>query len=132
MNNRAFAGHPEQGGWDRTRLRDRQAEPWFDPDGLRMLEVDGVLAGSCWTKLHPGTGPPVGEIYVIAVDPAFAGRGLGRGLVAAGLGVAGGQGAAVGMLYVDEANASAVGLYRSLGFTVTQTATAYAAVVPMA
>ncbi len=83
-NNRAFAGHPEQGRWDLATLRAREAEPWFDPDGFRVLEVEGRLAGSCWTKVHGRTRPPLGEVYVISVDPDFHGRGYGRALTAPG------------------------------------------------
>jgi len=118
VNNRAFAGHPEQGGWDLRTLRDRVEQPWFDPAGFLVHEVDGRLAGSCWTKVHPGTRPPMGEIYVISVDPDFHGRGLGRALTVAGLDWLAGQGYATGMLFTGASNAAAVGLYRSLGFTV--------------
>lgn len=116
VNNRAFADHPEQGGWDLDVLRAREKEPWFDPDGFRLHEIDGHLAAFCWTKLHLDQDPVVGEIYVIAVDPAFHGRGLGRALTVAGLRSIHARGVTTGMLYVDEDNTAAVGLYRSLGF----------------
>ncbi len=81
-----------------------------------MLEVDGRIAGSCWTKIHRDAGPPVGEIYVIGVDPDFQGRGFGRGLTLAGLDWLSGQGVSVGMLYVDASNSAARALYRAIGF----------------
>jgi mycothiol synthase len=124
-NNRAFAGHPEQGGWDEATLREREAEPWFDTAGFLLHEDGDRLAGSCWTKVHGDTTPPMGEIYVISVDPDFGGRGLGRALTIAGLDHLASLGLSVGMLYVDEANAAAVGLYRSLGFTVDHVDRAY-------
>jgi mycothiol synthase len=124
-NNRAFAGHPEQGGWDEATLREREAEPWFDAAGFLVYEDGDRLAGSCWTKVHGAMTPPVGEIYVISVDPDFGGRGLGRALTIAGLDYLASLGLSVGMLYVDEANAAAVGLYRSLGFTVDHVDRAY-------
>ena len=71
----------------------REAEPWFDPDGFRVLEVDGRIAGSCWTKVHRTTEPHLGEIYVIGVDPEYHGRGWGRALTEDGFDVAGVRGA---------------------------------------
>jgi mycothiol synthase len=118
VNNRAFAGHAEQGGWDLRTLQDRMAEPWFDPAGFLLHEIGGRLAGSCWTKVHRETTPPMGEIYVISVDPDFHGRGLGRALTVAGLDWLARAGLTTGTLYVAASNAPAVDLYRSLGFTV--------------
>ncbi|HEY3942393.1 MAG TPA: mycothiol synthase [Acidimicrobiales bacterium] len=115
-NNRAFADHPEQGNWDLATLRERQSEPWFDPEGFLVHEIDGELAGSCWTKIHRDTTPPMGEIYVISVDPAFHGRGLGRALTVAGLSWLAGAGLKVGMLFTTASNVPAVELYHSLGF----------------
>lgn len=125
LNNRAFAGHPEQGHWDAATLADRQRAPWFDPDGFLLLEEDGRLTGWCWTKIHAETSPPVGEIYVIGVDPEAQGGGRGRYLTRAGFAWLSGRGLRRGMLYVDAANSSAVALYRSLGMTVDHVDRAY-------
>jgi mycothiol synthase len=116
-NNRAFASHPEQGDWDLGTLVEREHEPWFNPAGFLVLEADGRMAGSCWTKVHAHTTPPMGEIYVIGVDPDYHGRGWGRALTRAGLEWLADQGLTVGMLYVDADNRAAVHLYRSMGFT---------------
>jgi len=129
VNNRAFAGHPEQGHWDREVLLERESEPWFRPDGFRVAEVDGRLAGSCWTKVHDDTRPPLGEIYVISVDPDLHGLGLGRALTRAGLEWLASVGVTTGMLYVDGANTAAVTLYRSMGFTTDHVDRSYVAVV---
>ena len=127
VNNRAFAGHPEQGGWVEDTLRRRIAERWFDPKGfLLAFDADG-LAGFCWTKVHPPTAndPELGEIFVIGVDPSRKGLGLGRPLVVGGLASLADRGVRTGMLFVDAANEKAVGLYASLGFTTARVDRAY-------
>jgi len=118
VNNRAFALHPEQGGWTLDTILEREAEPWFDPEGFLVHERGGRMAGSCLTTVHPEAEPPMGEIYVVSVDTACQGLGTGRSLVLAGLDHLGALGMQLTMLYVDAANDPAVSLYRSLGFEV--------------
>jgi mycothiol synthase len=125
VNNRAFEWHPEQGNWDLETLRMRQEQSWFDAGGFLLHERDGKLAGFCWTKVHPDHDPPLGEIYVVAVDPGFQGMGLGRSLVVAGLDHLAGLGLTLAVLYVDSDNAGALRLYEKLGFTVDHVDRAY-------
>ena len=131
VNNRAFANDPDQSGWSAPVLRRREKEPWFDPAGFLLAVDEHGLAGFCWTKLHPPA-PPIeptglGEIYVVGVDPDRQGLGLGRALVLAGLDdLYRRRGAPVGMLFVDAANATAVALYRSIGFSLARVDRGYA------
>jgi mycothiol synthase len=131
LNNRAFAEHPEQGGWDRETLERRMAEPWFDPEDLLLaVDEDGALAGSNWTKLDRERG--IGEIYVIAVDPSRHSAGLGKALSVAGLVHMAENGMREGSLYVDSANEKALAMYRAIGFQEHHLDRAYAADVPAA
>ncbi len=104
------------------------------------------LAGFHWTKVHGGGGPdghahahepepghdrghphqhedpqhghePIGEVYVVGVDPDEQGTGLGRALTLVGLRHLRAAGLPEAMLYVDEDNGPAIRLYTDLGFT---------------
>ncbi|WP_371517583.1 mycothiol synthase [Kitasatospora sp. NBC_01300] len=125
LNALAFAHHPEQGSWTERDLAERLAEPWFDPAGFFLATRGGKVVGFHWTKVHPATAtePALGEVYVVGVDPAEQGSGLGRALTAAGLrhltgSDAGERGLETVLLYVDADNPAAVRVYERLGFTI--------------
>jgi mycothiol synthase len=129
LNNRAFADHPEQGNWSLRDLDIRTQESWFNPEGFLIAEEAGVMTGFCWTKIHGGhthkhsaqeeehDHDPIGEIYIMGVDPSHSGKGIGKAITIAGLRHMRYQGIFSAMLYVDADNQSAIKLYQSLGFT---------------
>jgi mycothiol synthase len=148
LNTRAFADHPEQGDWTQHDLHRRMSEAWFDPRGFFVAERTAQaqqprMVGFHWTKVHGGhpghdhdaLGPhehsghghdPIGEVYVLGVDPDERGTGIGHALTVLGLVHLRSLGLAEVMLYVDESNSAAIGLYESLGFTHWDTDVMYA------
>jgi mycothiol synthase len=122
-NSRAFARHPEQGRMTAADLRQRMAEPWFDPEGFLLAERDGAIVGFNWTKVHPAEpgGRPVGEIYALGVRPHHQRQGLGRALARAGLRSLAERGIAEVVLFVEGDSPGAVALYADLGFTRRRT-----------
>jgi mycothiol synthase len=131
LNARAFAKHPDQGRWTAADLAARMAEDWFDPHGFLLAdrESDGTLLGFHWTKVHGAVRhgdladeagmhhhDPIGEVYVLGVDPAAQGTGLGTALSVAGLRHLRERGLQQVMLYVEETNDPAIALYQRLGF----------------
>ena len=130
VNNAAFAWHPEQSGWTDADIAERRGEPWFDAAGLFMAfdEQTGSLLGFHWTKVHNQS---LGEVYVVGVDPAAQGRGIGATLTLVGLHhlaqrLSGADQPTV-MLYVEADNSAAVNTYQRLGFEVSNVDVAYAA-----
>ncbi len=134
LNARAFAQHPEQGAWTRQDLDARMRESWFDPAGFLVAEDlradprQPPMVAFHWTKVHGGQDQvdghghdPIGEVYVVGVDPDQQGRGLGRSMTLAGLHWLREQGLDQAMLYVDNDNPAAMRLYRSIGFEVHDT-----------
>ena len=134
LNARAFAAHPEQGAFDRADLDRRMGEPWFDPSGFFLAyrrnggaDSGELLIGFHWTKVHGGEGgsdhqhghghDPIGEVYVVGVDPDAQGGGLGRALTLTGLEHLRERGLPQVLLYVEADNAAAIRVYEGLGFT---------------
>ncbi|MFC9993364.1 mycothiol synthase [Nocardia sp. NPDC127526] len=128
VNNAAFSWHPEQGGWTERDIAVRRAESWFDPAGLFIAvdpaEPDKIL-GFHWTKVHHDENPPVGEVYVVGVDPSAQGRGLGRLLTLAGLRHLRERGLGAVLLYTEADNTAAVHTYTKLGFERSHVDVAY-------
>ena len=128
VNNAAFDWHPEQGGWTEHELAARRDESWFDPAGL-FLAFDQAqrLLGFHWTKVHHEEQPPAGEVYVVGVDPAAQGRGLGRLLTLIGLHHLRDAGLGEVLLYTEADNVAAVRTYQRLGFHPAHIDIAYSA-----
>jgi mycothiol synthase len=122
VNSRAFDWHPEQGSLTVEELRATESEDWFDPAGFFLAEnADGRVVGFHWTKVHAAdpyrfNGEPVGEVYVVGVDPDAQGGGLGRALTLGGLRYLRAQGLGQVILYVEGDNAPALAVYEKLGF----------------
>jgi mycothiol synthase len=129
LNNKVFTDHPDQGGWSKSDLEVRVNEEWFDEKGFFVCEDKGKLIGFCWTKIHGAHThshegneadhghEAIGEIYVLAVDPAYKGQGIGKDLTTTGLNYLKYQGLSSAMLYVGVENKAALNLYKSLGFS---------------
>ncbi len=123
VNSAAFVDLPDQSGWTGRDVAARVATDWFDPAGLLLAWDGDALAGFHWTKAQSDE---LGEVYVIGVDPAQQGRGLGQALLAAGLNHLREAGHTRVMLYVDESNVTALRVYQRTGFEVARRDVVYA------
>lgn len=137
VNAAAFASHPEQGAVTLEDFRTLMAEPWFDPRDLRLAidprvdpgdEGDVAIAGYTWVKttqveMAEGRQGTETELYVLGVDPRFAGLGLGAGLMGETFRVMREHSPDRITLYVDGDNESALALYYRAGFVTDQVST---------
>ncbi|MEP6814049.1 MAG: mycothiol synthase [Marmoricola sp.] len=133
-NRLAFAHHPEQGHMTLEDFHERTEESWFDPTGLFLAvpTEDGRdeasdapeqrVLGFHWTKVHP---EGFGEVYVVAVNPKAAGRGIGKVLTNTGLLHLRNLGLAKVILYVDGDNDPAIAVYHGTGFSHVRTEAQY-------
>lgn len=140
VNARAFASHPEQGGVTRADFDTLTREPWFIAEDLRLAyrvapggagtgagtgSGTGELAGFTWVKTVREGGSTETELYVLGVDPAFAGIGLGAALLGETLRRMQLHEPDRITLYVDGDNTHAVELYLRAGFEVEQRSVQY-------
>jgi ribosomal protein S18 acetylase RimI-like enzyme len=94
------------------------AESWFDPAGFFLATKGDEIVGFVWTKIHQDfvNQEPVGELYVVGVDPDHAHQGIGRAVSVAAINYLVAKGLKNAMLYVDADNEKGLALYTSLGF----------------
>jgi mycothiol synthase len=123
VNAAAFAQHPEQALIDIDDLRDRMAEPWFDPKGFFVATRDNAMIGFHWTKQHQDQ---LGEVYVLGVAPLAAGQGLGKALLLTGLRSLQERDSTRAELYVEADHAAAIQLYLTYGFATASRDVMYA------
>jgi mycothiol synthase len=127
LNNKVFKDHPEQSDWQLSDLNHRISEEWFDEKGFFIATLNNKIIGSTWIKIHGALTldhgnshdhPAIGEIYVTAVDPNYAGKGLGKSLIISGLNFMKLNNLRYARLYVDSTNKKALKLYYNLNFRV--------------
>jgi mycothiol synthase len=118
LNNKIFTNHPDQGNWALQDLENRMAENWFDPEGFFLAVKGDEIVGFVWTKIHQDfvNQEPVGELYVVGVDPDHAHQGIGRAVSVTAINYLITKGLKHSMLYVDADNEKGLALYTSLGF----------------
>jgi mycothiol synthase len=123
VNAAAFANHPEQALIDLDDLKDRMAEPWFEPEGFFVATRDTTMIGFHWTKQHQDR---LGEVYVLGIAPTAARRGLGKALLLTGLRWLQQQGNSRVKLYVESDHQAAIELYLTYGFATASRDVMYA------
>jgi mycothiol synthase len=118
LNNKIFIAHPDQGDWVMQDLTNRMKENWFDAEGFFLAREKGEIVGFCWTKIHHDrvNEGPIGEIYVIGVNPSAHSSGLGKALMLTAMHYFQSKEIKESMLYVDADNHAALILYKKLGF----------------
>lgn len=128
LNARAFAEHPEQGQLTVADFEQRFRQKWFDPRLLFLLRSmksaaaeRAKLGGFVWLKPSPSSI----ELYVLGIDPAEQGQGLGGYLIQVALQAAQENGYQEIVLYVDAGNYPAVHSYEKAGFAVQERHTAF-------
>ncbi len=81
--------------------------------------ADGAEVGQLWLYTDPAALAPETFIYEIAIDEQHQGKGLGRGLLVAAESWCADRGVTIVRLNVFAFNMTAISLYESSGYTVT-------------
>ena len=115
-----FEGHPTQMTWTLPMIEHIHAAPDFDPTALRLVVPSDApsdpIAFALIRVEDREAGVRVGDVSLIAVLPAWRGRGLGRELLRWGVTELRHRGAGTVELSVEARNERATNLYRSQGF----------------
>ncbi|HEY7525127.1 MAG TPA: GNAT family N-acetyltransferase [Candidatus Limnocylindrales bacterium] len=116
----SFEGHPTPIHLSPEVVRRINAEPSFDPEGIKIVATceapDDPIAFGRVELLREPDAEPIGYVNLIGVLPAWRGRGLGRELLRWSVGHLRERGARTIQLSVEAANARATELYRRHGF----------------
>ncbi len=90
------------------------------PEDIVLACEGDEFIGYCWTRITCGavTGERKGRILMLGVDPDYQGKGVGKGVLLAGLSHLKSKGLQVVELTVDSRNKAVCSLYRSVGFKV--------------
>lgn len=98
---------------------------WMLPTDMGLVvELDGEPVGMFWARLFSVEAPGYGYVddhtpeVSMAIKPEWQGQGIGKVLMVQALNALREQGHAKVSLSVSKANKRAVGLYRSMGFTI--------------
>jgi ribosomal protein S18 acetylase RimI-like enzyme len=109
-------------GW--TYLGDLVAEPMFtsqdweqliadhQPPNVLLIAVDETDGVAGYAAVHPGDG----EMFLLFVHPACAGRGIGRALLTAAHDALRAAGCREAFLFVHERNERALAVYTAAGY----------------
>jgi len=101
-------------------------------DVVLTFDRDKVI-GYCWTEItyegEAGVGKRKGRIFMLGVDPDYRGKGVGKGVLLAGLSYLKSKGLRVAELTVDSENKAACALYRYVGFEVRTSSLWYEKVI---
>ncbi|GAA4283767.1 GNAT family N-acetyltransferase [Brevibacterium daeguense] len=103
-------------GWQTRQITDLSAILDGEPASVDIAAEDATALGWVCTRIHPKD--RMGEIYVLAVDPAHQGRGVGTALMDHALARIRQAGMVMAMVETgdDPGHASARAAYESSGF----------------
>ncbi len=114
---------PEKQGPLTTAWERSQAKVAAQYAALWFVQHDKIMVDS--NPDPESSAEPIGEIYVLGVDPAAGIRGLGTPLTAVGLDYLAGRGLDTVMLFVEGDNDRARRLYERFGFSTFLTNAVY-------
>jgi ribosomal protein S18 acetylase RimI-like enzyme len=82
------------------------------PPNVLLVAADEADRVVGYTAVHPATG----EVFLLFVDPAYGGRGIGRMLLAAAHDAVRAAGRSEAFLYTHEQNERALAIYAAAGY----------------